>query len=354
MQIRTWFPKSLLLLAIPVLAACVGETSGSEPDRTLRTSRLEPVSIVTPSLPLKWPDFLLAEEADRFLWGERQEIFRIQSSEQAPVVAERAGVDFARGLDRLVAAARTQDGTLAVLDTSGQVAAYSPASGQAWKFKTSQPNRPGALAVAGGHVYLLLQAEFETGSAVVAYTLSGKEAGRWGEMPADAIIQANLKGGGIAACPDGSIFYSYINSPRIYRLDKDEEKSVHAVGRASGSFQVVSENQVFKARRESMKTDSVKPLVKLGLGASRVMSLTCSNEGLLYRQVAQPGGAGAHVEVWEPLSGSLLGIVPVGEGVLLDIRDRTLYLGTLKQDKTFALERVQVHVEPARPGEAAG
>lgn len=202
-------------------------------------------------------------------------------------------------------------------------------------------------------VYLLLRGEVAVGNAVAAYDYTGVEVGRWGEMPAAGILQASLDGGGIASCPDGSIFYSYINSPLIFRVEEGSQGTVRTLGRQSGSFEVVSERDVGHAFEESRRSRSVVPLVKLGLGASRVMSLMCSQEGLLFRQVAQPSKRGAYIEVWDPASETLIDTILGSGGTLLDVRDQILYLGTTAEDQTFKLERIQYRVVRSRPEEAA-
>lgn len=245
-----------------------------------------------------------------------------------------------------MAAARAQNGALAVLDASGRIAVRDPRSGRVSSFESHLENSPGDMTVTDDRVYLLLQGESEGGSAVVAYSFSGAEAGRWGRMPVDGIIQANLKGGGITACPGGEVFYSYINSPQILRLEEPARR-VRPVGRASRTFQRLTEGQVHRAQRESTRARSVAPLVKLGLQASRVMALRCSQAGLL-RQVARPSGGGALIEVWDPLSETLSGTVPTGEGILLDAHGSTLYLGRLQQGARFLLDRVELTPAPSR------
>ena len=87
--------------------------------------------------------------------------------------------------------------------------------------------------------------------------------------------------------------------------------------------------------------------MKLALSASRVMALHCSPEGLLFRQIAQPGSDGSYVEVWDPRSARLAGTIPIGARVLLDVRDHVLYLGSVPARHKFMLEPVRY--ELARP-----
>lgn len=354
MVIQTQASKYLHVLALAVLIACARGNSEDKPAGRLRTSRLEPISIVSPlpSFSPRWPGFLLVERGTTVLWGGEQGIFRIEMSSRGPAHIESQGAELTRGMDRLIGAARALDGKVAVLDTSGRVAVYSPAAGQTWRFKTRSQNRPGDLAITEDMVYVLLQGEVEKGSAVVAYTFSGEEVGRWGTMPADAIIQTRLRGGGIAACPDGSVYYSYVNTPQIIQLQHDGNKGVRSIGRSSDSFKVVSASRVRQTYREGLRSHSAAPLVKLGLDVSRVMGLLCSEEGLLLRQVAQPARGGAPVEVWDPLSERLVGTIPVGGAVLLDVRDRILYFGTVEPRK-FMLDRIQYRVERSRSGKEA-
>ncbi len=352
MKLRTT-SEYLLLTALAVLVACTGDESSGSPVRLLHTTRLEALPFVSsqPSFSLRWPAFLLADAADRYLWGEGRQVLEIEAPRTGPVIAKPEESNFTRGLDKLIAAARTSEGTLVVLDVSGRVAVHSP-DGQMWKFETQLANEPGNLAITKDRIYLLLQGQSRTGSAVAAYTFSGSEIGQWGEMPADGIIQANLRGGGIAACPDGSIFYSYINSPQILKLQNDEKKSVRFLGKADSSFDVISKSRIFRAAEEGMRSGSPGPLVKLGLGGSRVMALACSKEGLLFRQVAVPAGKGSYVEVWDPVSSALVGTIPKVDGVLMDVSGHTLYLGTSEGNK-FVLYRVGFRLEPFRSGKEA-
>jgi hypothetical protein len=303
-------------------------------------------SAITIGSSLRWPQFFLVENTDRFLWGQGREILQISRSEAGSFRIEPDFSDLTLGLNRLVAAAHAPNGTLAVLDASGRVAVQIPRSRQLSTFETHLENSPGDLAMTNDKLYLLLQGESEGGSAVVSYSFFGAEVGRWGTMPVDGIIQANLKGGGIAACPDGSIFYSYINSPRILRLDTKEHRA-RVVGRANRTFHALTEGQVHQAQRESTRSRSVAPLVKLGLEASRVMALRCSPAGIL-RQVARPSGGGALIEVWDPHSETLLGTVPAKAGILLDVQGNTLFLGALRGGEPFLLDRVELSAPPAR------
>lgn len=351
-------PKYLLLLGFTALVSCTGGESGGAAAWTLHTSRLEALSIVPalPSLSLRWPQFLLATGADRFLWGEKG-IFRLASTGGGPVL-EKPGADLTRGMDRLIAAAQAPNGTLAVLDMAGRVAVQDRRSGRTWEIEAPLPNQPAGLAVTASRVYILLQGEPEASNAVIAYGFDGVQAGRWGTMPAGGILQASLRGGGIAACPDGSIFYSYIDSPRISGLESpagSRDGSVREIGEPRSSFVTVPERKVRQARLDGQRSASVAPLVKLGLGASRVMSLLCTGEGLLLRQVAEPAGGGALIEVWDPRSGELAGTIPVRGGeVLLDARDHVLYLGGGSQGQGFLLERMRYRVERSSSPEAAG
>jgi hypothetical protein len=189
------------------------------------------------------------------------------------------------------------------------------------------------------------------GAAVAAYDFAGNQIGQWGEMPAGAIIQTNLGGGGIAACPDGGVFYSYINDPRISRLESDGR--IKMIGKPAESFEIIARREVHRAHQESLGTRSVAPLVRAGLGASRVMTLLCDEEGLLLRQIAQPQKRGAHIEVWDPTSEELLGVIPVGRAVLLDVREEVLYLGSQTEDQKLTLERIRYHLDSPGLGNAA-
>ncbi len=350
--------SNLVLLLVPALAmAC-----GAQPPRgvsgiTISTSWLETLPLLSsaPSSPLRWPQFLVADGASGFFLGGGRDLFRIATLASHSAVAEpvvAAGPQ--QGLGRLVAAAQSPGGTLAFLDETGQVAIHGRAPGQRWLLKTRDQNRSRHLTVSEGSVYLLLEGETETGNAVAMYNFTGTEVRRWGVIPADGIVQGSLTGGGIAACPDGSIFYSYLNSPRVFHLDEESSRAVRAIGEPSSSFQTISAGQVRRALRESTRSHSVAPLVKLGLGASRVMSLLCSDDGLLFREVAHPKGRGAEIEVWDPLSEERVGTIPAGNGVLLAVRDQILYLVTAQPGEKLALERIRYQVKRSQPGKADG
>ncbi|NJL27733.1 MAG: hypothetical protein HC897_07475 [Thermoanaerobaculia bacterium] len=150
---------------------------------------------------------------------------------------------------------------------------------------------------------------------MVAYSLSGTETGRWGEMPASGFIQESLTGGGIAACPDGMIYYSYINSPEIFRLDPPAGE-ISPLRDSSAPFYKISEDAIMSACEESDRLGDVGPLVKLGLQGSRIMALYCSNENILFRQIAQPHSGGSHVEAWDLGSRQLVATLPSNDGVL--------------------------------------
>jgi len=342
----------LLLSVLIGLVGCYGEKPTKDLTATLSVTPLGATSFVSSKYAhsLHWPQFLLAEGRDRFLWGAGSDLYRIEH-ETDPDVTVAADADFTKGLDRLIAAARTSQGTLALLDSAGTIAIRSPLAGKEWRFSTHLENQAVHLALTESRVYLLLQNDSEESSAIAAFTFSGTEAGRWGRMPAAGIVQTSLNGGGVAACPDGSIFYSYINSPQILRLENGPKNEVRALGKRSESFTLLAEDKVREAYRAGKLLGSVAPLVKLGLSASRVLSLLCSEEGLLLRQVAQPRGGGTHIEVWNSSSETLVGTIPAQDGILLDVRDQTLYLGTAKDD--FKLERIRFRVDPQRPAKAA-
>lgn len=289
---------------------------------------------------MHWPQFLLVEGPRSFVWGGTREIYRIESSKRGPLLEGPEWPQLTQGLDGLAAASRTPTGMLVVCDTAGAVRGLSPGSTLPWSIETHLRSRPGGVAVTDRSVYLLLQGDPEAEAAVVAYDFSGGEVGRWGKQPLSALIQARMNGGGIAACPDGSVFYSYVNSPEIFRLEADRAE-VRMMGRA-GAFQRLSDRSIRRARRESERSRSVAPLVKLGLSATRVMSLLCSREGLLFRQVARPAGGGSYIEIWNAPAAELLGTVPA-TGVLLDVRGQTLYLGAAP-DGRFHLQRTELRL----------
>lgn len=329
-------------LAFVLFGACGRKGAVGPMSAPLPARGLEPVFLVPPVPPvsMRWPQFLWADGGHRFLWGANREIYRVQESKNGPVLTGPEWPDLTRGLDRLVSASRTAAGTLALLDSMGRVQGLSPGSPTPWSFELRLGSHAGRLAVTDQAAYLLLQGDEEGGRAVVAYDFAGHEVGGWGEMPLESMIQETLNGGGIAACPDGSIFYSYINGPRIFRLVLGKGHEVRPVGSSPSTFEALSESSVRDAAREGVRSRSVVPIVKLGLSANRVTALLCTSEGLLLRQVARPAHAGGYVEVWDPATEGLIGTVRTGSGVLLDARDHTLYLGSAP-DEHFRLDRVE-------------
>ena len=291
---------------------------------------------------MRWPQFLLAEAPDRFLWGSDREIYRVKTSDQGPTLEGPLWPELTEGLGRLVAVSRTRSGALAVLDADGRVRGEAPGSKVPWGFQAHLPSSAGKLANTAQAVYFLLQGPEAGGAAVVGFNHSGIELGRWGAIPASGLIQMSLTGGGLAVCPDGSIFYSYINSPEIWEIEGSETR-VRTLGLPETEFQVIPERAIRSAHDEGRKSHSVASIVKLGLGASRVAALACSSEGLLFRQVARPHSAGSYVEVWDPRSGKLLGTVLSGGGVLFDVSGHTLILGNV-QDDHFLLEPIEYSV----------
>lgn len=303
---------------------------------------LDPYSFSGPSgtSPGEEPSFLLATPDGLLLWGEDRGVRAYRLSPDGLRRVDGVPVPDLATFDSLVAAGLGADGTLALLDWAGRVAAIDRRSGRTWRFDTLLRHRVSDLAVADGLLYFLLHGGEEDAPAVVGYRLTGEPAGSWGEMPPDGVIQSALSGGGIAACPDGSVFYSSINSQRIARLGS--EGGVSPLGPAPPAFHRLDAGDIRRARRETERTKTVSAIVRLGLSGSRVMALRCSEEGLLLRQVARPSGAGAYVEVWDPTAGTLAGIVEPIEGLLVGSSGRTLLLATESQEGDFRLGRTML------------
>jgi len=320
------------------LFACSRQPSTQEL-RTVRLSDL-PLTASDSTLILRWPQFLLASVPGRFLWGERGDVITLISSGSSLDTVGDSMVEVTLGLDRLVAADRTSDGTLGVLDSSGQVVVRESRSREMWSFRSERLNPAGDLAVSQRRVFLLLEGDLPDRPAVAAYSLNGGEAGTWGRVGTGGILQANTNGGGITACPDGLVYYSYINSREIFRVDPTEEGSDSRAVTKSATFEESSASQVRRAYREGQESHSVGPVIQLALRASRVLALHCSDDGILFRQVAHPGHGGAVVEAWDPASGTLLGSFDTGQGVLMDVQDQVLYLGQVSEEESFVLERI--------------
>ncbi len=338
----SWHGWHGVSLAFIVIVSCALPESDVGHGGTFHAEAPEAVSVLPLREPrpaqwplLRWPDFFRVEKNGQYLWMEGGQIYRIGQSEGEP-----RPLSFAQGLDTLVATARASDGTLAVLDSSGRVVAYGPSSKGKSSFKAVLlQKRSRALTVTTKGIYFLLHGEERKGSAVVAYTFTGEEMGSWGTIPADAIIQSTLTGGGITSCRDESVFFSYVNSPKIFYLDDNSGVPV-PIGKTRRNFKVLPEYKILRAQRESDRMSSVKPLVKLGRGASRVMSLFCSEDGLLFRQISQPR-AGSYVEMIDPDSGILVHSVFAGANVLLTVFDNSMYFGVrTKGGDDFSMERI--------------
>lgn len=163
-------PRHLLVASLLLLQSCARTTSDSDTVLSLSTGALEPIPIET-SLPwptLRWPASFLVERTDRFLWAEGSELFQIELSASGVDVAPWSERNLASGLDRIVGAAQSADGTIAVLDVSGRVAISNPRSEERWGLETPLRNRAAKLAVMDGRVFFLLTDDSEGGSAVVA------------------------------------------------------------------------------------------------------------------------------------------------------------------------------------------
>lgn len=334
---------TLSLVGLSILSACTPQNHRvTAPTSRMTATKLDSVSVHLPrSSGLYWPTFLSATDGG-YYWGEGNQVYRVDPA--APrVEPNRSFWPSVEGHDRLVASATSSNGTLALLDSSGRVSIHDPKSQRTWTLSLDIESHAANLTLAQGIVYVLLQdEEAQRASAVIAYDLDGQLLGEWGSMPLDALIQTSLRGGGITSCPDGSVFYSYINSPRILRLAEDDSSDVHPIGVQSPSFRELLPRDIVEAYRQSNREESVGPVVKLGLSGSRVMSLFCSSSGLLLRQIAQPGGDGSHVEVWDPKTETLLGTVPTTSEMLLGIDGEAMILATRAQEKEVLLERFRL------------
>lgn len=336
----------LLLLA---LWSCSSDSPDSV--RELSATSLGTVPFVSsePSFALSWPQFLIAKSDDSYLWAERGSVLSLRLKERegdvpAVVLKETAA---GMGMDRLIAADQSDDGTLVLLDTSGRVVVREAASGQVGRFLTTSSGDFADITISSGSVYLLTEGSEVEAPAVVAFSVDGREVGRWGTLPATAAVQTVLSGGGIAACPDGSVYYSFINSPVIGKVVKGKAEAVRALGQPSPSFVTISAEDVREAIGDTRLQGEVSPLVELGLGASRVMALHCALDGNLLRQVAHPGREGTVIEVWDPRSEQLKGIIHVSEGVLLDVQNGELLLGNSTPESPFMLERLRYQADHA-------
>lgn len=291
------------------------------------------------SKPIGWPQVLLPVDDRLLLWGHGREFHAFEISEAGLTQSEWELLPDVGTLDEVVSAGWGSNGTIVLLDWAGRVLAADRKTGQSWRFETLLRNSVSGVAVAHPLVYLLLHGGEVGDPAVMGYRLTGEPVGSWGSMPIDGLFQGNLRGGGIAACPDGSVFFSYVNSPGIERLTGRETRVV--AGEAPG-FHRLSRFDIRQAQREAGRSDSVAAIVRLGLTGSRVMALHCTAEGLLLRQVARPSGGGAYVEVWNPVSESLVGLVESVEGLLIGAVEGTLLFSTGSQQEGFRLARTRL------------
>lgn len=345
--------KPLLVACLVLLASCSRMDTASAPSISLHTTRLGsfPLESPRPWPTLRWPAAFLVQRQDRFLWAEGNVIFSIGGTAADLTIAALEEPRLTAGLDRIVAAAQAVDGALAVVDSSGRVVGARAGSEETWGFETPFRNPGLRVALADRLVYFLLTSDSPGGAAVSAYSVEGIEVGRWGTIPAAGIIQQSLNGGGIAACGDGSVYYSYINSPWILRLEPESKGEARALGKASAvPFERIPARTIRKAHLESRRSHTIAPLVELGLSGSRILALFCTEEDLLVRQVAHPGGGGSAVEFWDPRSGQRAGSVDAEAGLLLAVRHQTLYLGVVPENGPFTLERIHYRVVADRRG----
>lgn len=324
-----------LSLLLPLACTAGGQAVAS----AVESNGYEATVLASPGqgFALRWPEALVLLDSRRLLWSERGDVFVLDHSRGWGATAGGKLETLADGTG-MVAAAQGFDGTLAALNRSGRVAWQRAASNRASNFQVAAEIQSKAMAIAGDAVYLLLDGQPPGRGAVAAFSLSGKAVGDWGTTPTDAIVQASLRGGGIAACPGGAVFFSTINSSQIIEIDPSSGK-LRKLGAVRPGFQTMPAAAIRRAAREAGNRRSVAPLVKLGLASSRVLALACSRQGVLIRQVSQPG-AGGEVEFWSSVSGELLGTLAAETSVLLGERDRTLYFGKLDDHGNFVLERI--------------
>lgn len=333
----------MVLLAQLVFASCSVRSPNIEPPILSVSLAEAPAFAPDDSSTPRWPQFVLPVRGG-LLWAERSGLLKVEEVDDRLIVEGPALTEMTLGLDRLVAGAQGPFGEIALLDSSGRVS-IRDRSGRLSGFATGG-NRTASIAVADRSIYLLHQGEGEGGPAVFKYSFEGSEEGRWGQMPADGLIQSVLQGGGLVACPDGSVFYSYINSPRVARLVEDGR--VELIGDPQPSFFALSPRDIRRAVNEGLEERSTQPLVRLGLGASRVMALFCSSENLLFRQVTGPGEDSMRIEVWDPAADDLVAILPHEEGVLLAVEGGMLQMGVVEEQR-FELRKLNYSLAEMQP-----
>lgn len=343
--------RRVFVLAMLILlgTACVKERLDSSPVPVLSTQPLSGASFEDSSgLRFRWPQVFIAESPTSVLWGEGRVLHRMQIAGERLVVLPPVAIesDLSMRPDRLVAGSLSSDGVLGVLDSKGRVMLLDSTTGEASGFDIPVMGSPGFLAVGSERIYVLRDEAVRVGGAVVAYNFKGQEVAHWGEVPSESAIHKALRGGGLALCPGGTVYFSYLNSPRIM-----EERGGEAVpvGIRRADFQVLPGRIVRSALRESRRSRSVRPLAEAAFAGSRVMSLYCSSDGYLFRQVAEPSGGGAKVEIWSPERDELVGVVPLHEGVLLSVHGNheatTLFVGVQDPESGFTLERKRVALQ---------
>lgn len=328
---------SLWLLVLASAGACDGAATPVVTRPGLTLPSLSPDGWAE-SDAVGWPQVLLPLHDRRLLWGEGRKVIAFEISDTGLTRAKAALPDLG-ALDSVASAGEDGDGTIVLLDWAGRVLSVDRRTGETRGFETLLRNTISDVAVTDGTAYLLLHGGEVGSPAVIGYRLTGEPIGRWGSMPPDGLIQGHLRGGGITACGDGSVFYSYVNSPRIERLTGDQTRAFDA---DVPGFDRLSAAAIRRADREARDSTSVASIVKLGLTGSRVLGLHCTADGLLLRQVARPSRAGAYVEVWDPIGESLVGIVAPVEGLLVGAVDGTLLFATGSQREGFRLARTML------------
>lgn len=323
-----------VVVALSSLAGCSKEASSGETAALLSVSRQEVLTLVGGSAS-RWPQGLLSH-GGRLLWVYGREISQIDEAGGGLVVGMPVHPKMTLGLDRIVSAASGPRGELVLLDSGGRVSIRS-AEGDLSGFDTGLGNGIGAVAISKESLFFLLQGDIEGGAAVVELTDHGEEKGRWGEMPADGLVQSVLRGGGLTVCPNGEVFYSYINSPRVLRLKP--ERGVEPIGHPPPDFVEMRPRDVRSAVYEGERERSTRPLVQLGLKATRVTALMCSPEDHLIRQTTNPDEGGMLIEVSDPVSGEVLGSFAHRDGMLLAVDPGLLLLGAIVNER-FELRRL--------------
>ena len=218
---------------------------------------------------------------------------------------------------------------LALLETSGRVQIH--VNGQlATHFDVGERLEGAKVAIGEDRVFVLRAPAEAVGLAVSSWRLDGTPAAAWGDLPDTVMFQNVMGGGGIAYCGH-KIYFSHSHSSVLSSIDLKSGDLVEHQPQQEIAFRTITKSEVreVEARMEALRR--VSPLTTLGLAASRVVSVACSDDALL-RQIS-PGKEsrdGPYIEVWNARDGQLRTLVGSDGGTLLGSHQGSVILGFSK------------------------